>query len=134
MTEVVAGERMVVGRLNLLMILLALAALTASILGLFSTTTATVLERRVEIRLMRALGAGSSQIAVLLLGETALVSLAGGLLGWTLGSAGAALIRAETFGSGGAAPLLLLPVALVLSLSAGALRTPRAVRLPLARH
>jgi len=131
MTEVVAGESMVVGRLNLLMILLALAALTASILGLFSTTTATVLERRVEIGLMRALGAGSSQIAVLLLGETALVSLAGGLLGWTLGSAGAALIRGETFGSGGAAPLLLLPVALVLSLSIGALGTLGPLRLAL---
>ena len=131
MTEVVAGESMVVGRLNLLMILLALAALTASILGLFSTTTATVLERRVEIGLMRALGAGSSQVAALLLGETALVSLAGGMLGWTLGSAGAALIRGETFGSGGAPPLLLLPVAMVLSLSIGALGTLGPLRVAL---
>src|SRR5207244_1566759 len=110
---------------------LALAALTASILGLFSTTTATVLERRVEIGLMRALGAGSSQVAALLLGETALVSLAGGMLGWTLGSAGAALIRGETFGSGGAPPLLLLPVAMVLSLSIGALGTLGPLRVAL---
>ena len=69
MTEVVAGEGMVVRRLNLLMVLLALAALAAATLGLLSTTTATVVERRVELGLLRSLGAGPRQIASLLLGR-----------------------------------------------------------------
>jgi len=65
---------------------------------------------------MRALGASTSQIAVLLLGETVLVSLPGGALGFWLGSAGAAAIRGQTFGTASPIQLLLLPLALVLAL------------------
>jgi putative ABC transport system permease protein len=116
MTEVVAGEGMVVQRLNVLMMLLALAALTASTLGLLSTTAATVVERRVELGLLRTLGATSRQIAGLLLGETVLISVLGGALGWGFGTLGAAAIRGETFGTASAAPPLVLPLALVLAL------------------
>jgi putative ABC transport system permease protein len=130
-SEMVAGEGRVVGRLNLLLLLLALAALSASILGLFSTTTATVVERGVELALLRSLGATPRAIAVLLLGETALVSLAGGLLGWVLGSAGAAAVRGQTFGASHAAEPLLLPVALVLSLVVALLGTLGPLRLAL---
>lgn len=130
-SEMVAGEARVVGRLNLLLLLLALAALSASILGLFSTTTATVVERSVELALLRSLGATPHAIAVLLLGETALVSLAGGLLGWILGSAGAAAVRGQTFGASHAAEPLLLPVALALSLAVALLGTLGPLRLAL---
>lgn len=123
MSEVVAGEGQVVSRLNLLMLLLGLAALTASTLGLLSTTTATVVERRVELSLMRALGASQRQLAALVFGETLVVSSAGGLLGWLLGSLAAALIRGDTFGAGSSARPLLLPVALVLALAVAILGT-----------
>jgi hypothetical protein len=56
--------------------MLALAALVAATLGLVATT-ATVVERRVEIGLLRSLGATARQLAALLMAETALVSLAG---------------------------------------------------------
>jgi putative ABC transport system permease protein len=115
-SEVLAGEGNVVERLNLLMLLLALAALAASTLGLLSTTTATVVERSVELGLLRALGATSRQIAALLLGETLLVSLAGGALGWVFGALAAMAIRGESFGDGGSFQPLLLPVAIVVSL------------------
>lgn len=115
MTEVVAGEAGVVDRLHLLMLLLALAALTASSLGLLSTTTATVVERAREFGLMRALGATSTQLAALLLAETLLVSLAGGALGWLAGTGTAALIRGEAFAAPAAAQPLLLPAALVVA-------------------
>jgi putative ABC transport system permease protein len=131
MTEVVQGEARVVGRLNLLMLLLALAALTASVLGLFSTTTAAVVERGVELGLLRSLGASGSQIGALLLGETMLISLGGGALGWALGSAGAAAIRGETFGTGSPLQPLLLPVALALSLAVALLGTLGPLRLAL---
>jgi putative ABC transport system permease protein len=131
MTEVVTGEGQVVERLNLLMLLLALAALTASTLGLLSTTTATVVERSVELGLMRALGASTSQIAVLLLGETVLISLPGGALGFWLGSAGAAAIRGQTFGTASPIQPLLLPLALVLSLALALLGTLAPLRFAL---
>ena len=130
-SEMVAGEARVVGRLNLLLFLLALAALAASILGLFSTTTATVVERSVELALLRSLGAAPRAIAVLLLGETALISIAGGLIGWTLGSAGAAAVRGQTFGAAHAAEPLLLPVAMVLALVVALLGTLGPLKLAL---
>jgi putative ABC transport system permease protein len=129
--ELVAGEARVVGRLNLLLLLLALAALSASILGLFSTTTATVLERSVELALLRSLGATPRAIAVLLLGETALISIAGGLIGWALGSASAAAVRGQTFGASHAAEPLLLPVAVVLALVVALLGTLGPLKLAL---
>lgn len=131
MTEVVTGEGHVVGRLNLLMLLLALAALAASTLGLLSTSTATVVERGVELGLMRALGASTSQIAVLLLGETMLVSLLGGGLGFLLGSAAAAAIRGQAFGTGSPIQMMLLPLALVLALAIAVLGTLAPLRMAL---
>jgi putative ABC transport system permease protein len=117
LAEVVAGEALVVSRLNVLLLLLALAALSAATLGLIATTTATVVERRVEIGLLRSLGATARQLAALLVAETALVSLAGGAAGWLLGSLAAALVRGRTFGVGTILEPLLLPVALTLSLA-----------------
>ncbi len=122
-TEVVAGEGAVVHRLNLLMILLALAALTASVLGLLATSTATVVERRTELGLLRAIGAAPRQIAVLLLSETLLVATAGGLAGWTLGVAGARLIRGDTFGTEFSPTPLLLPLAVALAFAVSAVGT-----------
>jgi putative ABC transport system permease protein len=116
LSEVVAGEGRVVDRLNFLMLLLALAALSASTLGLLSTTAATVVERGREIGLLRSLGADPRQIAALLLGENALVAIGGGALGWLAGGVAAALIRGSVFGAGTPLQPLLLPVAIALAL------------------
>jgi putative ABC transport system permease protein len=129
--EQVAGEARVVGRLNLLLLLLALAALAASILGLFSTSTATVVERGRELALLRSLGAPGHAIARLLLAETALVALAGGLFGWGLGSLAAAAVRGSTFGATHATEPLLLPVALVLALAVALIGTLGPLRVAL---
>jgi putative ABC transport system permease protein len=131
MTELVAGEASVVRRLHLLMLMLALAALTASTLGLLSTTTATVVERAREFGLMRALGATSGQLAVLLLAETLLVSLAGGGLGWLAGTGAAAAIRGDAFAAPAAAQPLLLPAALLVAAAIAVAGTLAPLRLAL---
>lgn len=131
LAEIVAGEAQIVGRLNLLMLLLALAGLTVSVLGLASTTTASVIERGVEIGLLRSMGAAPQQIATLLLGESALVAVAGGALGWVSGSAAAAAIRGDVFGAGATFQPMLLPVALGLALIVGVLGTLAPLRLAL---
>jgi putative ABC transport system permease protein len=122
-TERIAGEAHIVTRLTLLMILLTGAALTASTLGLLSTTTATVVERSPELALLRAIGASPGQLGALLLGETALVSLAGGLFGWGLGSVVAIAIRGGSLGGPGAFQPVLLPVALAIAALVGFLGT-----------
>lgn len=123
LAEVVAGEALVVTRLNILLLLLALAALTAATLGLIATTTATVVERSVEIGLLRSLGATAHQLSALLVAETALVSLAGGAAGWLIGSLAAAAVRGHTFGAGAVLEPLLFPLALALSLAVAVLGT-----------
>ncbi len=136
-TERIAGEAHIVTRLTLLMVLLALAALAASTLGLLSTTTATVVERATELALLRAIGASPRQLASLLLGETVVVSLAGGALGWWIGSLGAAAIRGAPaaahagFGASVAFHALLLPVALAIALGVGLVGTLAPLRLAL---
>ena len=128
-TERIAGEAHIVTRLTLLMILLTGAAITASTLGLLSTTTATVVERSTELALLRAIGASPGQLGTLLLGETALVSLAGGLLGWGLGSVVAIAIRGGTLGGPGAFQPVLLPVALAIAALVGFLGTLAPLRI-----
>ena len=131
LTELVAGEASVVRRLHLLMLLLALAALTASTLGLVSTTTATVVERAREFGLMRALGATSAHVALLLLVESLCVSLAGGALGWVAGTAAAAAIRGSAFAAPAATQPLLLPVALLAAAAVAVAGTLAPLRLAL---
>lgn len=131
LAEVVAGEALVVSRLNFLLLLLALAALAAATLGLVATTTATVVERGVEIGLLRSIGATSRQLAALLMGETTLVSLSGGAIGWLLGSLAAALVRGRTFGEGSVLEPILLPVALAVALAVAFLGTLAPLRMAL---
>jgi putative ABC transport system permease protein len=115
--EVIAGEAGVVRRLNLLMVLLALAALAASTLGLLATTRAGVMQRAPELALLRVLGATPAALATLLLAESLLVAVAGGVLGWGLGALGAVAIRGDAFGTHLAPSLLLLPAAIVVALA-----------------
>lgn len=131
LAEIVAGEGQVVSRLNLLLLLLALAALAAAALGLVATTTATVVERRAEIGLLRTLGATSRQLTALLLGETALISVAGGVVGWLLGSLAAVAMRGHTFGGSNLVEPLLLPLALALSFGVACLGTLGPMRIAL---
>jgi putative ABC transport system permease protein len=130
-TERIAGEAHVVGRLGFLMALLAAAGLAAATLGLLSTSAAAVVERARELALLSAIGASPRQVAGLLLAETTLVALAGGLVGWWLGSAVAAAIRGGSLGAAGAFIPLLLPVALAIAALIGVLGTLGPLRMAL---
>jgi len=131
LSEVVAGEARVVSRLGFLMITLTLLTLGASVLGVVSTTTAAVLERGAELALLRSLGASRGGLASLLLGETLVVSLLGGTVGWLLGSELASLIRSHSFASAGGFHALLLPAAWTVAIGVGVLGTLVPLRLAL---
>jgi putative ABC transport system permease protein len=61
-------------------------------IGILTIMTIAVAERRAEIGLLRALGAGRAQILALFLLEATLLALAGGALGFLIGAGGAWLI------------------------------------------
>ncbi len=73
---------------------LAVSAVVVAIGGLVVLTTmlGAVAERRQEIGLFRALGFRRRHVMNIVLGEAALVSLAGGIVGWLLGMAAAIVL------------------------------------------
>lgn len=113
--QLVRGEGRLVDRLNLLMLLLTGAALTAAILGVMSTMVASVVDRTGEIALLRAVGASTGNVARLFLGEALVVSVAGGVLGLGLGWALAQLVGRGAFGTEVELQPLLAPAAFALA-------------------
>ncbi len=86
-------------RIQWLMLLIAVVALAASALAVMTAMTASVMERRGEIGLAKALGALDSQVATIFLAEAGVLGVLGGLLGYGLGMALAAFIGDRVFGS-----------------------------------
>jgi len=72
----------------------ALGAISLAVggIGILTIMTIAVQERRREVGLLRALGAGRGQILTLFLLEAVLLALLGGALGFTVGAGGAWLI------------------------------------------
>jgi putative ABC transport system permease protein len=115
----------------------ALSTVVIAIGGLVVLTTmlGAVAERRQEIGLFRALGFRQRHVMEVILGEVAIVSLVGGIVGWLLGM-GAAVLLAPRLANVSATvpwnPLLALAAvgsALVVGLAAGLYPAIHAARL-----
>ena len=89
--QVAQNEGTVLTRIQGLMLLITLAALLSSALAVSASMATAVFERRGEVGLMKALGAGNLAVAVLFLAEAALLALVAG----TIGFAGGALLARQ---------------------------------------
>lgn len=131
--RIAEAEGAFLGKMKLLFILIAGTALAASALGVGATMSATVMERRTEIGLMKALGAQNFHVAGQFLLEAAASGLIAGAAGFGAGLALAALIGREVFGTVTPPTLLALPFALIVSLgvalAGSALPVRRAMRI-----
>jgi putative ABC transport system permease protein len=78
---------------------------------------ASMAERSPEIALMKAIGADRLQIAAIFLGETLIISVAGGVIGYLLGDQLAELISRTVFSSTIRSPLWLFPTAIISALA-----------------
>jgi putative ABC transport system permease protein len=113
--QVAEGEGRILTRVSGLMWLVTIAALFAAALAVGATSATTVLERRSEIGLMKALGASRRAVSAFFVAEQLFLALVGGALGYALGIF---LARALGIGIFGVAPELrwiLLPIVLVLA-------------------
>lgn len=97
--QIASAEGALLTKLDLLMVLLTVMAVAASATSVSACAMASMARRSAEIALMKALGADSSQIALLLLGEIVLLSLLGGCAGYLLGQYLAELVSSRVFGS-----------------------------------
>jgi putative ABC transport system permease protein len=84
--QVAQTEGIVLSRIEGLMLLVTLASLFASGLAVSAAMATTIFERRQEVGLMKALGAGGLSIAFLFFAEATLLALLGGVAGYAGGS------------------------------------------------
>ena len=131
--QVAQNEGTVLSRISGLMLLLAAAALVASALAVSAAMATTIFERRGEIGLMKALGAGKPMVAAMFLAEAAILALLGGATGFGLGALLAQQMGRVVFASRIAVQPVLLPVvmaiAAVVTFAGSAASIRRAMRL-----
>jgi putative ABC transport system permease protein len=113
--QVAQNEGTVLSRIKGLMLLVTLAALFASALAVSAAMATAIFERRREVGLMKALGAGNFAVAALFFGESALLALFGGVTGFFAGSFLAHRIGRSIFDSQITIQPVLFPVILVIA-------------------
>jgi putative ABC transport system permease protein len=113
--QVAQNEGTVLSRIQGLMLLITLAALLASALAVSASMATAVFERRGEVGLMKALGAGNLSVAVLFFAEAALLALIAGSIGFAGGSLLARQIGQSIFDSQITIQPVLLPVILTIA-------------------
>jgi putative ABC transport system permease protein len=113
--RVADSEGVILTHVETLLWLVTLAGLLAAALAVGASSAASVIERRTEIGLMKALGAGSATVGFLLAAEQLLLAIVGGGAGYALGLILARIVGNEVFGTPPEPSLLVLVVILVLA-------------------
>ncbi len=113
--QVAETEGKILGQVGMLMAVLAAAALVTAALAAASMMLATVLERRAEIGLLKALGATDAHVAAIFLSEALAIALLGGALGSVAGSVLARRLAVTIFGSPAGLHWVIFPAALTLA-------------------
>ena len=130
--QVAQNEGTILSRIEGLMLLITLAALFTSGLAVSAAMATAMFERRQEIGLMKALGAGQFALSAIFVTESALLACAGGLVGFAAGSLLARKLGQTIFGSAIAVEPVLLPlilaIAVVVTLAGSATAIRRAVQ------
>jgi len=113
--QVAQNEGAVLTRIEGLIFLITLAALFASALAVSAAMATAIFERRAEVGLMKALGAGKAAVASVFFAEATLLALIGGFIGFGAGALLARQIGHSIFNSQISIPPVLLPVILAIA-------------------
>jgi putative ABC transport system permease protein len=113
--QVAQNEGAVLTRIEGLIFLVTLAALFASALAVSAAMATAIFERRAEVGLMKALGAGRLAVASVFFAEATLLALLGGFVGFVAGGALAHQIGRSIFNSQITIAPVLFPVILVIA-------------------
>jgi putative ABC transport system permease protein len=115
--QLVEGESRIVDRTHTLMYAaVLLIALTVGV-SVLATLSASVLERRRDFALMKALGGSQAQLMALFLLEALLLALAGVVAGFVVGSGIAWAISEGNFGTATLPRVQVLPLVLLLNVA-----------------
>lgn len=114
--QVARAEETLLARLEIFLTLVSLLILIAAGLSVYATMSTAALERRVEMALMRALGAGGRQVGWIFASEALGIGLIGGFLGCAVGLLLSEVIGLSVFGSFIFPSLMSLPSGLGVGL------------------
>ena len=126
--QLVFAENQIMMQLEQTMTLVTAVALGASALGVMTTMTTNVIERRKEIGLLKSIGADNGRIAALFLAEAAIIGLAGGAIGYGAGYGLAQYIGHSVFESSIALVPVVIPITMAISLGIALLASALPVR------
>jgi putative ABC transport system permease protein len=111
--QITQAQTSVIGKTRSVVLIASAIVLVMIVLCMVATFTSSVLERRKDFAVMKALGASNATVNLLFAAEASLLSLAGAALGYILGSGIAFWIGKANFEAAILPqPLLLLPVLL----------------------
>jgi putative ABC transport system permease protein len=113
--QVAQNEGTVLSRITGLMLLVTLAALLASALAVSAAMATAIFERRREIGLMKALGAGNTSVAALFFVEAALLATISGVIGYFAGGVLARQVGHWIFDSQITLQPVLFPIVLTMA-------------------
>jgi putative ABC transport system permease protein len=126
--QVAQNEGTILTRIQGLMLLITLAALLASALAVSASMATAVIERRSEVGLMKALGAGNLAVAVLFFAEATLLALLAGAVGFAGGALLAREIGHSIFDSQITVQPVLFPVILAIAVLVTFIGSAAAIR------
>ena len=127
--QIAESEGKILDKTQLLMLLITVLSLISAALGVSNLVRANVMERSREIGLMKALGAKNYEVILMILTETLIAGILGGIVGYFIGMGFAQVIGYTVFGSAIANNIIVVPivgalmVAVILLGSVPAIRT-----------
>ncbi|MBV9179951.1 MAG: ABC transporter permease [Acidobacteria bacterium] len=126
--RIAQNEGQVLSRIEGLMMLITLAALLTSALAVSSAMATAMFERRAEVALMKALGAGYFALTSIFVVESVLLAIVGGLVGFAGGVLLANQFGSAIFDSKLTVEPVLLPVIVVVSIAVSVGGSAAAIR------
>lgn len=126
--QLVSAEMSILGKIEDMMFLVTIVALLASALGVMTTMTTSVIERKKEIGLMKSVGAENQKIVALFLSEATIIGIIGGILGYIIGFVLSQIIGMSVFNTTISSRFEVLPIAIGISIGVSLLASILPVR------
>lgn len=126
--QVAESEGDILNKTTLLMILITLLSLIGSALGISNLVTASVMDRRTEIGLQKAVGASNLRIIGIMLTEIIITGIIGAIAGYFIGLGLTQIIGYKVFGSAITPAPMVIPIVMVLILLVTLLGSIPAIR------
>ncbi len=114
--QVAESEGDILNKTTLLMVLITALSLIGSALAISNLVTASVMERRAEIGLQKAIGANNTRIITRILVENISTGIMGGTVGYFIGLGLTQVIGITVFGSGIPPTPMVIPIVIILIL------------------